>query len=193
MALHRTRRNGLDRCFRNRNAGLGNTGMVHQILSALELDPGLLPPVADPVADGGAVERSASPALQAAKRPSVWAISSPKLCLQASPMPAIWRSSWARRRSSWAYPTILFLALSAMLSPICGCGSTHFTLVARACNGSATVGAGREPGLRLPQRPGRHRLAPTTFSFFLSDGRTRRPRRRRARSLRGTHNRARPR
>jgi xylulokinase len=37
------------------------------ILSALELDPGLLPPVADPVADGGAVERPASPALQAAR------------------------------------------------------------------------------------------------------------------------------
>ena len=37
------------------------------ILSALELDPGLLPPVADPVADGGAVERSAGPALQAAR------------------------------------------------------------------------------------------------------------------------------
>ena len=37
------------------------------ILSALELDPGLLPPVADPVADGGVVERHASPALQAAR------------------------------------------------------------------------------------------------------------------------------
>jgi xylulokinase len=37
------------------------------ILSALELDPELLPPVADPVADGGPVERSASPALQAAR------------------------------------------------------------------------------------------------------------------------------
>src|SRR5215217_6768855 len=36
------------------------------ILSALEIDPGLLPPVADPIADGGAVERSANPALQAA-------------------------------------------------------------------------------------------------------------------------------
>ncbi len=53
-------------------------------------------------------------------------------------MPAIWRSSWAPRRSSWAYPTILFLALSAMLSPIYGSGSTHFMLVARASNGSAT-------------------------------------------------------
>ena len=29
MALHRTHRHGLDRCFRNRNAGLGDTGMVH--------------------------------------------------------------------------------------------------------------------------------------------------------------------
>ena len=37
------------------------------ILSALEIDLELLPPVADPVADGGAVERSASPALQAAR------------------------------------------------------------------------------------------------------------------------------
>jgi xylulokinase len=37
------------------------------ILSALELDPGLLPPVADPIADGGAVERSVNPALQAAR------------------------------------------------------------------------------------------------------------------------------
>ena len=37
------------------------------ILSALEIDPGLLPPVADPIADGGAVERSANPALQIAR------------------------------------------------------------------------------------------------------------------------------
>jgi xylulokinase len=37
------------------------------ILSALELDLELLPLVADPVADGGAVERNASPALQAAR------------------------------------------------------------------------------------------------------------------------------
>jgi xylulokinase len=37
------------------------------ILSALEIDPGLLPPVADPIADGGAVERSANPALQTAR------------------------------------------------------------------------------------------------------------------------------
>jgi xylulokinase len=37
------------------------------ILSALEIDLELLPPVADPVADGGAVERSASPALQGAR------------------------------------------------------------------------------------------------------------------------------
>ena len=37
------------------------------ILSALELDLGLLPPVADPLADGGAVERNASSALQAAR------------------------------------------------------------------------------------------------------------------------------
>ena len=37
------------------------------ILSALELDLGLLPPVADPVADGGAVERNASRALQGAR------------------------------------------------------------------------------------------------------------------------------
>jgi xylulokinase len=37
------------------------------ILSALELDAGLLPLVADPIADGGAVERSASSALQAAR------------------------------------------------------------------------------------------------------------------------------
>ena len=36
------------------------------ILSALELDLGLLPPVTDPIADGGVVERNASPALQAA-------------------------------------------------------------------------------------------------------------------------------
>ena len=138
-----------------------------RILSALELDPGLLPPVADPVADGGVVERSANPALQAAKRPSVWVISSPKLYLQASPMPAIWRSSWERRRSSWAYPTILFMALSAMLSPICGCGSTHFTLVARACNGSASCWRRERVWPHLPQQPCRHHLAPTTCSFFL--------------------------
>ncbi|HEY6812715.1 MAG TPA: FGGY family carbohydrate kinase [Propionibacteriaceae bacterium] len=37
------------------------------ILSALDLDLGLLPPVLDPIADGGAVERSANPALQAAR------------------------------------------------------------------------------------------------------------------------------
>jgi xylulokinase len=37
------------------------------ILSALEIDLALLPPVADPVADGGAVELNASPALQAAR------------------------------------------------------------------------------------------------------------------------------
>ena len=37
------------------------------ILSALEIDLELLPPVADPVADGGAVELSASPALQGAR------------------------------------------------------------------------------------------------------------------------------
>ena len=37
------------------------------ILSALEVDAGLLPPVADPVADGGAVEQTASPPLQAAQ------------------------------------------------------------------------------------------------------------------------------
>jgi xylulokinase len=37
------------------------------ILSALEIDTGLLPPVADPIADGGAVERSANPALQTAR------------------------------------------------------------------------------------------------------------------------------
>jgi xylulokinase len=37
------------------------------ILSALEIDPGLLPPVADPIADGGAVERSAIPALETAR------------------------------------------------------------------------------------------------------------------------------
>src|SRR4029453_1061080 len=36
------------------------------ILSALDLDPELLPPVADPVADGGVVERNASPALHGA-------------------------------------------------------------------------------------------------------------------------------
>ena len=37
------------------------------ILSALDLDPALLPPVVDPVADGGAVERTPNPALQAGR------------------------------------------------------------------------------------------------------------------------------
>ena len=36
------------------------------ILSALEIDPELLPPVADPIADGGGVARSPSPALRTA-------------------------------------------------------------------------------------------------------------------------------
>ncbi|HEY6686685.1 MAG TPA: FGGY family carbohydrate kinase [Propionibacteriaceae bacterium] len=37
------------------------------ILSALEIDPELLPPVADPIADGGVVDGGASPALQKAR------------------------------------------------------------------------------------------------------------------------------
>ena len=54
------------------------------ILSALELDPELLPPVADPIADGGAVERKCQPsAAEQPERPSALVISSPKLCLQA--------------------------------------------------------------------------------------------------------------
>lgn len=38
----------------------------NKILSALELNPDVLPPVADPIADGGDVEHPPSPALQAA-------------------------------------------------------------------------------------------------------------------------------
>jgi xylulokinase len=37
------------------------------ILSALEIDPELLPPVADPISDGGVVDGGASPALQKAR------------------------------------------------------------------------------------------------------------------------------
>ena len=108
------------------------------ILSALEIDLALLPPVADPVADGGAVERTPARRCKQLEQPSASVISLPKPYLRASPMLAIWRSSLARQRSSWAYLTIQFLALSATRSPICGCGSIHCTLVARACNGSAT-------------------------------------------------------
>src|SRR5215212_5123698 len=101
------------------------------------------------------------------ERPSVLAISSPKPYRQASPMPATWRSSWAPPRSSWGYPTILFLALSATLSPICGFDSTPFTPVARACNGSATSWPLERVWLRLRQARCRHPLALVTFSFFL--------------------------
>jgi xylulokinase len=38
-----------------------------RILSALEIDPALLPPVADPISDGGVVDGDASPALQKAR------------------------------------------------------------------------------------------------------------------------------
>jgi xylulokinase len=77
------------------------------ILSALDIDPELLPPVADPISDGGVVDGGASPALQKARTAVVLVISSPKPYRRASPMPAIWRSYWAPQRSSWAFPTIL--------------------------------------------------------------------------------------
>jgi xylulokinase len=138
------------------------------ILSALEIDLALLPPVADPVADGGAVERNASPALQAARTAvgvgDQFAEAISAGLTHAGDMAIILGTS----------AVVLGVSDHPVPGSFCHAQSDLWLRLDSLHAGGKSLQWVRDllmPGervwLRLPQRPGRRHRAPMTFSSFL--------------------------